>query len=116
MSFEDDVRLIESLHAKGISPGNLLSIAFTLVTFLGAVLTYVWVARGIWDEQRQALALIAQRLDLDENEIRKVDAAREKGDGETARMLRQLNQRIDNMIDGHRGELIPPIEDITREG
>lgn len=118
MGYEDDMALIEALHRRGITLGNLLSIAFTVLTFVGWVIVTTHWADNMLNGITQTQAVMAQRMTMDEDEIKKVDAARQAGDAEVTRTLRQLNNRIDNLMDGHHGEIAPtvPMGDITREG
>ena len=125
MEVEDDVRLIEALRGLGILPGNLASIIATALFVFGlgwAADNWVADLKSAQDAQmalvQKQIALISQMQTRDEEEMHKIDAARQNGDAEIARTLRQINSRIDNFLDGHHGQLIVPpgLGDITRDG
>jgi len=111
MGCEDDVALIDALHRRGITPGNLLSIAITLLSAIGVIVGGAWTARGVLDEMKQQTVVLSMRLDADDVELkREIDT------------LRALNTRIDNLFDGRtHGSLVPPgspsdFGDVTQPG
>ena len=104
----DDVALIDDLQRRGITPGNLASMAVTICSAVAIVVGGAWTARGVLDGVQQSIAAVAATQRTDEEKLKQVDDARQQTDRALFDSIRALNGRIDNLFDGKRGALPTP--------
>lgn len=105
-----DVKWLEDM---GVTKGNLLSIAVTLLTGGGIMLGAAWSARGVLDQLEHNNAMLEQRMAVEENELHRIDAARQDGQKALYDVINHLNNRMDQLYnEGRHGE-VPREGDIT---